>query len=112
MENKSATYYFCSLERRIAKNACDVKIAVELKGCSQRDDDEEGKQNLFLLRLFALPFFVVFAERRIRSNEKSEHCISHAPLYIFIFQGFLKRKFLDLSDGRVCETPCNVVEII
>lgn len=32
--------------------------------------------------------------------------------YIFNFQGFLKRKFLDLSDGRVCETPCNVVEII
>lgn len=66
----------------------------------------------FFLRLSALPFFVVFAERKIRSNEKSEHCISHAPLYILNFQGFLERRFFDLSDGRVCETPCNVVEII
>lgn len=79
MENKSATYYFCSLERRIAKNACDVKIAVELKGRSQRDDDEEGKQKSFSSSVSPLyRFFVVFAERKIRSNEKSEHCISHA----------------------------------
>lgn len=100
-------------ERRNAKNACDVKIAVELKGCSQRDDDEEGKQNLFFLPpSLRSTVFVVFAERKIRSNENGEHCISHAPLYIFNFQGFLKRKFLDLSGGRVCETPCTVVAII
>lgn len=112
---KSATYYFCFHLRFIReradepKNASDVKIAVELKGCSQtsaRDEQRrwrEKQQKEFLRRRRP--------KTQIHSNEKTSWRAvrMHRSTYL-IFQGFLKRKFFNLvriGCLGVCESTHN-----